>query len=162
MRDELRARSISVEEGTQAALDAAAKHDARLRTVIKLLCTRHEVRVVDALRSLATLYHALSKEFHGISGQVSVQEADFTAPGERLVLCALLEAYAVRYAYEAPEGTRSPSPYALLPADMAALGASWRYRGGGGGVVVGGGGLMAHQRRRKHVPKATPHQQARV
>jgi hypothetical protein len=86
------------------------------------------VRERDALQCLDNLYHALSKDFHGTGDDVVVREADWRAETERLALCALLEAYAVEYAYFDAAGERlRPSPYALSPGDLAAL-----TRSGGG------------------------------
>lgn len=57
----------------------------------------------------------------------TVRELDWHAERERLALCALLEAYAVEYAYVSTAGELVlPSPYALRPEDLGEIA-----RGGG-------------------------------
>ena len=133
-RDALRADRISVPFGVQEVLDVAAQRDSNLRAVVELLCERAQVRVADALRSVGRLYHTLSKEFHGVGGEVIIREKDFTAPAERLALCAVLEAYSFPYVYEHADLGRVQSPYALAAADLLAL----RSRGCAGGDGNGG------------------------
>ena len=61
----------------------------------------------------------------GLRSQVVVREADFSAPAERLALCAVLEAYDVPYEYWDVDGRLqlTSSPYALLPAERSELAA---------------------------------------
>jgi hypothetical protein len=119
---DLRAESVAVKGGVQAALDAGLDNVPKLSAVVALLVQRHRQRWSDVHASYARLYHALSKEFHGVGDAIMVREADFPAPTEMLALCALLEAYDVPYSYmRKGNEARSVSPYGLSAAERLSV-----------------------------------------
>jgi len=68
----------------------------------------------DLHRCASVLYHSLCTELHGLEARAEVREAHWRSPAERAVLCAVLERFAVTYAYVDLAGVTVQSPYAAL------------------------------------------------
>jgi hypothetical protein len=100
--------------GTQHGLDALFSNDVRLQQVVNAFSTEFKLLPEHLNRCYGGLYHTLSKELHGSEARVEVHEADWRSPGERALLCALLERFSVTYAYFDPQDQKTESPYAEL------------------------------------------------
>ena len=100
--------------GTQRGLDVLFSEDLQLRRVVDAFST--EFKLLPEVLSCCSggLYHTLSKELHGSEARVEVREAYWRSPGERVLLCALLERFSVTYAYFDPQGQETESPYPEL------------------------------------------------
>jgi hypothetical protein len=98
--------------GAQLGLDALFRDDPVLRRLVTTFGAEFKLLQADMLRCVSGLYHTLSKELHGSEARVEVRDAHWRSPAERAVLCALLERFAVTYAYVDPAGATVQSPYA--------------------------------------------------
>ena len=98
--------------GAQQGLDALFREDAQLQRIVATFGTEFKLLEADLERCACGLYHTLSKELHGSQALVEVREADWRSPAERAVLCAVLERFAVTYAYVDVAGATVQSPYA--------------------------------------------------
>jgi hypothetical protein len=100
--------------GAQHGLDALFRDDSLLQRLVTTFGTSFKLLRADLDRCASGLYHTLSKELHGSEARPEVREAHWRSPAERAVLCALLERFAVTYAYVDPAGVTVQSPYATL------------------------------------------------
>ena len=98
--------------GAQHGLDALFREDAQLQRIVATFGAEFKLLEADLERCARGLYHTLSTELHGSQALVEVREADWRSPAERAVLCALLERFAVTYAYVDVAGATLQSPYA--------------------------------------------------
>ena len=80
--------------GTQQGLDVLFSKDVQLQRVVDAFSKEFKLLPENLKRCSGGLYHTLSKELHGSEASVEVQEAYWRSPGERALLCALLERFA--------------------------------------------------------------------
>ncbi len=98
--------------GTQQGLDVLFAKDVQLQRVVGAFSTEFKL-LPEILNSCSgKLYHTLSKELHGSESSVEVHEAYWRSSGERALLCALLERFAVTYVYFDQRDQKTESPYA--------------------------------------------------
>ena len=100
--------------GAQQGLDVLFAKDAQLRRVVDAFSTEFKLLPEHLNRCSGGLYHKLSKELHGSEARVEVHETNWRSPGERAMLCALLERFAVTYEYFDAQDQNTESPYAEL------------------------------------------------
>ena len=98
--------------GTQQGLDVLFSTDVQLQRVVNAFSTEFMLLPDILSRCSGGLYHTLSKELHGSEASVEVHEAYWRSPGERALLCALLERFAVTYVYFDLQDQKTESPYA--------------------------------------------------
>ena len=98
--------------GTQQGLDVLFSKDVQLQRVVDAFSKEFKLLPENLKRCSGGLYHTLSKELHGSEASVEVHEAYWRSPGERALLCALLERFAVTYVYFDLQDQKTESPYA--------------------------------------------------
>lgn len=136
--EQLRQRGVRFDSGgVQAKLNAALKHEPKLRAVVRLLAERHHERPGAVEEALRTLYGSLSVPFHATGNEVLVRQLDFSAGTLRCGVCALLEWRHLPYRYYDKSDTELlESPYKLSAEDrakVAAMAATHANSIGGGG-----------------------------
>lgn len=114
---ELLAKTHGAQAGTQKGLDILFGRDELLRLLLGAFSENFKLLPVDLERCAAGLYHTLAKELRGSEALCEVHEAFWRSPGERAVLCALLERFAVAYSYVVNDAV-VPSPYAALALEV--------------------------------------------
>jgi hypothetical protein len=98
--------------GAQKGLNRLFTSDAQLQKLVAAFSAEFKLLPEVLSRSSEGLYHTLSKELHGSRERVEVHEAHWRSPGERAMLCALLERFSVTYVYMNFQDDEVPSPYA--------------------------------------------------
>jgi len=84
--------------------------DATFMTTLKNGCTKLNLREDDVKKCLGGLYHNLSKDHHGVDGEVAIFEKDWV-PGERVALICLFQHCNMPFTYYDMASIRTTPPF---------------------------------------------------
>jgi len=83
--------------------------DADFMLILKDCCERLKCRETDVFLCLGNIYHNLSKEHHGVDGEIGIYAKDW-AMGERIAFISLFRFCDIPFQYYDEEGQRCAPP----------------------------------------------------